>query len=81
MNNTNFVCSDRFISQEENLQKMINVLDNKKSLRVGTDSLGHSENNAIQEHYKRLLIKHYGNRLEITKNNGAYSYSYNYKLN
>ena len=74
-----FVCNDRF-NPEESLKQMIEVLDSGKILDVGTDSLGHGDNNAWQETIKRRLEEHYGTRLEVVSCEGLYSYGYTYKL-
>lgn len=34
----------------------------------------------VQEEYKEALIKKYGDRLSIEKEEGSYSYNYSYKL-
>ena len=75
-----FVCTDRFISVDENLKNLIDALETGVVVKVGTDSLGHGDNNATQEHYKRLLEEHYGDNLEVVNCSGVYSYSYDYRL-
>jgi hypothetical protein len=74
-----FVCNDRF-NKDESLKQMISELDSGKILSVGTDCLGHGDNNATQESIKRKLEEHYGTRLEIVSKEGVYSYSYTYRL-
>ena len=74
-----FVCYDRFDPQGS-LNKMIQELDTGKILSVGTDSLGHGDNNAKQETIKRKLEEHYGDKLIVVSRDGVYSYSYTYKI-
>ena len=74
-----FVCNDRF-DAEGSFNKMIKELDAGKTLSVGTDSLGHSDNNAWQEDIKRKLESHYGDKLVVVSCFGVNSYSYTYKL-
>ena len=80
MKNAIFVSGSNYFNNED-LQKMIALLDNKKTIHVGIDCIGHTRNNMEQEEYKKALIEHYGNRLEIMLNEGYCSYSYSYKLN
>ena len=74
-----FVCNDRF-DPETSFNKMIQELDSGKTLMVGTDSLGHGDNNAWQETIKTKLEKHYGDKLIVVSKEGFYSYSYTYKI-
>ena len=74
-----YVCNDRF-NPQDSLNQMIKKLDEGKTLLVGTDSLGHGDNNAWQESIKRKLEEHYGSNLKVVSKTGIYSYSYTYKL-
>ena len=65
---------------EKDLKKMIEELDKGNAIQVGIECIGHTRNNMEQEAYKQALLKHYGSKLEITCNEGAYSYDYEYKL-
>lgn len=56
------------------------ALEQMEVVTIYIDSLGHSTNNREQEIYKEELIKKYQDRLKVEKNEGAYSYSYTYKL-
>ena len=75
-----FVYLDRFLGEKVNFENMVKALETGLDVRVGTDALGHGDNNAIQEHYKRLLEEFYGDKLKVVKDSGVYSYSYTYKL-
>lgn len=66
--------------QEKYLKEMIALLDEGKTIQVGIACIGHTRNNTEQENYKRALIEHYGDKLEIKQSPGAYSYHYEYKL-
>ena len=74
-----FVCNDRF-NPQKSFNLMIQELDNGKILTIGTDSLGHGDNNAWQEDIKRKLEEHYGDKLIVVSKRGTYSYSYTYKV-
>lgn len=65
---------------EEDLNKMIELLEQGETIRVGIDCIGHTRNNMEQENYKRALIERYGDRLEVIYNDGVCSYSYEYSL-
>jgi len=65
---------------EEDLNKMIELLEQGETIRVGIACIGHTRNNTEQENYKRALIERYGDKLEIKQSSGAYSYDYEYKL-
>ena len=75
-----FIGVDTFASEEESLNKMIKALDEGNRISVGIGCLGHGTNNAYQEHYKRELEKHYGDKLITIFNEGVCSYSYDYEL-
>lgn len=65
---------------ENDLNKMISLLDEGKAIHVGIACIGHTRNNSEQEAYKKALQEHYGDRLEVKWNEGVCSYSYEYKL-
>ena len=66
--------------QEKYLNKMIELLDAGKRIKVGIDCIGHTRNNMEQENYREALEKHYGNKLEVIYNDGWCSYGYDYQL-
>ena len=65
---------------ERDFNKMIELLEQGKQIHIGIDCIGHTKNNMEQEIYKRNLIEHYGDKLEVIYNDGWCSYSYEYKL-
>ena len=79
MNESIFVSGSNYF-QEKHLNEMIKLLDKGESIHVGIECIGHTRNNTEQENYKRALIEHYGNKLEIKQSSGVYSYYYEYKL-
>ena len=64
---------------ENSFNESIKLLDQGKTIWIGIDCLGHGHNNACQEHYKRELEQHYGDKLKYSCK-GCYSYSYTYWL-
>lgn len=60
--------------------KACKALEQGDTIQIGIDCIGHTRNNNEQEIYKEKLQKKYNSRLQIEKNEGAYSYSYSYKL-
>lgn len=60
--------------------KACKALKQGDTIQIGIDCIGHTRNNNEQEIYKEKLQKKYNSRLQIEKNEGAYSYSYSYKL-
>lgn len=79
MANSVFVSGSNYF-KESNFNKMVELLDKGETILVGIDCIGHTRNNTEQENYKRALIEHYGNKLEIKQSSGVYSYYYEYKL-
>lgn len=71
-------CGNDFCT--ENFENLCEHLENGITVRVATDCIGHSLNNAVQESYKNALLTKYGNKLAISINNGVCRYSYNYVL-
>lgn len=67
---------------EEDLNKMIELLEQGETIRVGIDCIGHTRNNMEQEAYKEALIRNFAGEkeLEIKLLEGVCSYSYEYKL-
>lgn len=65
---------------EEDLQKAIKLLDEGNTINIGISCIGHTRHNMEQENYKKALIEHYGDLLEIKTITGAYCYIYEYTL-
>lgn len=65
---------------EKDLKKMIQLLEEGKTINVGISCIGHTRNNMEQENYKKALQKHYGDKLEIILDSLVNTYSYIYKL-
>lgn len=74
-----YVSGSNYFNNED-LNNMIKLLDERETIEVGISCIGHTRNNMEQENYKRALIEHYGDKLEVMLNDGAYSYSYKYRL-
>lgn len=74
-----YVSGSNYFNNED-LNNMIKLLDERKTIEVGISCIGHTRNNMEQEHYKNALEEHYGNELEVMLDEGAYSYSYKYRL-
>ena len=55
-------------------------LEQGHKIEMYIDCTGHTRNNDEQETYKEELQKKYESRLQIEKIEGAYSYSYSYRL-
>lgn len=64
---------------EDTLKEAITLLDEGKTIWIGISCLGHGHNNACQEDCKRILEKHYGDKLKYSCF-GYCSYSYTYWL-
>jgi hypothetical protein len=60
--------------------KACKALEQGNKIEMYIDVIGHTRNNMVQEEYKEALIKKYGDRLSIEKEEGSYSYNYSYKL-
>lgn len=65
---------------EKAFNEICEALEKGEAVRVGIDCIGHTRNNNEQEAYKEALTEKYGDRLQITTQNGGYSYSYSYEL-
>lgn len=65
---------------EKAFNEICEALEKVQTVQVYIDCIGHGTNNREQEIYKEALLKKYANRLTVEKNNGAYSYSYSYRL-
>lgn len=74
-----YVSGSNYFNNDD-LNKMIEMLDKGETISVGISCIGHTRNNTEQENYKKALKEHYRDKLEIMLNDGAYSYSYSYKL-
>lgn len=64
----------------DKLQLLINALDESNKVAPMVDCIGHTRNNMTQEAYKKALIEHYGNKLNVRIDEGWCSYGYVYKL-
>lgn len=80
MNEQSIYVSGSNYFNNEDLNNMIKLLDERKTIEVGISCIGHTRNNMEQEHYKKALEEHYGDKLEVMLNEGGYSYSYKYRL-
>ncbi len=65
---------------EKSFNEICEALEKAEAVEVYIDVLGHGTNNREQEAYKEALIEKYADRLNVEKNDGAYSYSYTYGL-
>jgi len=79
MKDSVYVSGSNYFNQED-LNKMIDLLDKGNAINVGIDCIGHTRNNMEQEAYKKALQEHYGSKLEIKLNSGVCSYDYSYRL-
>lgn len=62
-------------------EKLCLALEEGNTAEVYVDCIGHTRNNVVQEIYKEKLLEKYGSALLVQRNEGAYSNSYNYRLN
>jgi hypothetical protein len=60
--------------------KACKALKQGDTIEMYIDVIGHTRNNIVQEEYEEALIKKYGDRLIVEKEQGSYSYSYSYRL-
>ena len=74
-----YVSGSNYFNNDD-LNKMIKLLDEGKTITVGISCIGHTRNNMEQENYKNALMEHYGDKLEVMLQDGLCSYSYAYKL-
>lgn len=74
-----FVSGSNYFN-ERDFNKMVELLEEGKTIHVGIDCIGHTRNNMEQEAYKEALEKHYGDNLEVIYKDGWCSYSYEYQL-
>lgn len=65
---------------QNDFEKMCEVLENGEHIEVGISCIGHTRNNMEQERYRVALEEKYGSKLEVKCSEGVCSYSYNYKL-
>ena len=65
---------------EKAFNETCETLERGEAVQIYIDCIGHTRNNNEQEAYKEALQEKYGSRLQIDKNEGAYSYSYTYGL-
>ena len=60
--------------------KACKALEQGDTIEMYISVIGHTRNNIVQEEYEEALIKKYGDRLIVNKEQGSYSYSYSYRL-
>lgn len=65
---------------EKAFNELCEALERLEAVQVYIDCIGHGANNREQEAYKEALLEKYSDRLKIEKNDGAFSYSYVYRL-
>ena len=65
---------------EKAFNEICEELEKGESISIYIDVVGHGANNREQESYKEELIKKFQSRLQVEKSEGAYSYSYSYRL-
>ena len=65
---------------QKSFTEMCEVLEAGNVLEVYIDCIGHTRNNYEQENYRKALQQKYLENLETEIWNGAYSYSYIYRL-
>ena len=70
--------SNYFNNQDFN--KMVELLEQGNEIEVMISCIGHTRNNMEQEEYKKHLEERFGDKLIITNQSGYNSYSYSYKL-
>lgn len=63
------------------LNEMKAELEKGEAIKVYIDCISHYQNNEEQEAYRAALLEEYGDRLEVEKHDGGFSYYYEYKLN
>lgn len=66
--------------KEKSFNEICEALEKAETVEVYIDCVGHTRNNDEQERYREALEEKYGDRLNVEKYDGAYSYSYIYKL-
>ena len=66
---------------EKSLAEICEVLEQGQAVKVYIDCIGHTRNNDEQEAYKEALCNKYGDKLQVSAENGGYSFAYVYKLN
>ena len=71
-------CGNDFYSSR--FEKVCEELEKGESVHVYIECIGHTRNNCAQDSYKKALTDKYGERLNVTRENGAYCYSYTYSL-
>lgn len=65
---------------EKGFNEICEKLEKGESIEVYIDVIGHSRNNQEQEVYKEELLLKYGDRLQVERVEGGFSYSYSYRL-
>ena len=65
---------------EKGFNEICAALENGEAVEVYIDVIGHSRNNQEQEVYKEELQLKYGDRLQVERVEGGFSYSYQYSL-
>ena len=65
---------------KKSFNEMCEALEKAESIEIYINVVGHSRNNYEQEAYREALEEKYGSRLKVEKVDGAYSYSYTYRL-
>ena len=65
---------------ESSFNEVCAALEQGEAVHIYIDCIGHTRNNWAQDSYKDHLVKKYGDKLKITREEGAYCYSYNYEL-
>lgn len=65
---------------EKAFNEICEELEKGESIEVYIDVIGHSRNNQEQEVYKEELKLKYGDRLQMERAEGGFSYSYSYRL-
>lgn len=65
---------------EKSFNEVCTALENGETASIYVDCIGHTRNNNEQEVYREALEKKYQDRLKVEKIDGAYSYSYSYRL-
>lgn len=71
-------CGNYF--HESRFKLVCEALENGEAVKIHIDCIGHTQNEYEQETYKEELTAKYKDRLKHEKNEGAFSYSYTYKL-
>ena len=65
---------------QRHFEELCVLLEQGEKVSVYIDCIGHTRNNMGQTYYRRALTEKYGDRLIVTTHEGAYCYSYDYKL-